>query len=290
MMLGCEQSCAGSRAIARGGGIAARITCCSSRAGTSSASAPSGYGARKDSGCRSGGASASGSGSPRCRLIGYRASALITGGRSTFNGIRPPIDTTSSCCTSSMSSPARRWIECRRRIDADQTVNVLDRLVTERCATPAFIRCDNGPEMTANALRDWCQFSGTVTPASAWVARCAVVCRTADQRSARAQRDRYRHGPRVAADRHGKGDKRREAGMDQFGFERLAAWLTHRVSLPVGPLFCVIDGPTRGRRWAATAARSELRQLAAEAGSVAGSHRISSTTPTRSSSRERALR
>ena len=37
--------------------------------------------------------------------------------------------------------------------------------------------------------------------------------------------------------RHGKGDKRREAGMDQFGFEQLAAWMTHRVSLPVGPLF-----------------------------------------------------
>jgi site-specific recombinase XerD len=35
--------------------------------------------------------------------------------------------------------------------------------------------------------------------------------------------------------RHGKGDKRREAGMDQFGFEQLAAWLTHRVSLPPGP-------------------------------------------------------
>jgi integrase len=67
--------------------------------------------------------------------------------------------------------------------------------------------------------------------------------------------------------RHGKGgDKRREAGMDQFGFEQLDAWLAHRVSLPPGPLFCVIDGSTRGRRWAATAARAELRQLAAGAG------------------------
>jgi site-specific recombinase XerD len=66
--------------------------------------------------------------------------------------------------------------------------------------------------------------------------------------------------------RHGKGDKRREAGMDQFGFEQLAAWLALRVSLPPGPLFCVIDGPTRGRRWAATAARAELRQLAVDAG------------------------
>lgn len=66
--------------------------------------------------------------------------------------------------------------------------------------------------------------------------------------------------------RHGKGDKRREAGMDQFGFEQLGAWLARRVLLPPGPLFCVIDGRTRGRRWAATAARAELRQLAVAAG------------------------
>lgn len=54
--------------------------------------------------------------------------------------------------------------------------------------------------------------------------------------------------------------------MDQFGFEQLAAWLAVRVSLPPGPLFCVIDGSTWGRRWAAAAARAELRQLATEAG------------------------
>ena len=47
--------------------------------------------------------------------------------------------------------------------------------------------------------------------------------------------------------RHGKGDKRRKAGMDQFGFEQLNAWLAHRVGLPLGPLFCVIDGATLGR-------------------------------------------
>jgi integrase/recombinase XerD len=54
--------------------------------------------------------------------------------------------------------------------------------------------------------------------------------------------------------------------MDQFGFEQLSAWLEHRVLLPPGPLFCVIDGRTSGRRWAASAARAELRQLAVEAG------------------------
>ncbi len=66
--------------------------------------------------------------------------------------------------------------------------------------------------------------------------------------------------------RHGKGDRRREVGMDPFGFEQLAAWTAHRTRLPPGPLFCVIDGATRGRRWSANAARSELRQLALDAG------------------------
>ena len=66
--------------------------------------------------------------------------------------------------------------------------------------------------------------------------------------------------------RHGKGDKRREAGMDQFGFQQVAEWQVHRVLLPAGPLFCVIDGMTRGRRWSATAVREELRHLAADAG------------------------
>jgi putative transposase len=63
-------------------------------------------------------------------------------------------------------------IVVRRSIDADATVAVLDRLVTERGVAPRFIRCDNGPELTANALRDWCRFSGTgasyIDPGSPW--------------------------------------------------------------------------------------------------------------------------
>ena len=66
--------------------------------------------------------------------------------------------------------------------------------------------------------------------------------------------------------RHGKGDRRREVGIDAWGFEHLDAWLEHRVEMPVGPLFCVIDGSTCGRPWAATAVRAELRRLAANAG------------------------
>jgi putative transposase len=49
---------------------------------------------------------------------------------------------------------------------------VLDRLVTERGTAPTFIRCDNGPELTANALRDWCRFSHAgsayIEPGSPW--------------------------------------------------------------------------------------------------------------------------
>jgi putative transposase len=59
-----------------------------------------------------------------------------------------------------------------RRIDADATVAVLDRLITERHTAPRFLRCDNGPELTANALRDWCRFTGAGTsyiePGSPW--------------------------------------------------------------------------------------------------------------------------
>jgi site-specific recombinase XerD len=66
--------------------------------------------------------------------------------------------------------------------------------------------------------------------------------------------------------RHGKGDRRREVGMDDWGFEHLNRWLEQRVELPVGPLFCIIDGPTRGRACPSTAVRGELRKLAANAG------------------------
>jgi putative transposase len=63
-------------------------------------------------------------------------------------------------------------ITVNRRIDADATVAVLDRLVAERQTTPRFIRCDNGPELTANALRDWCRFTGAGTsyiePGAPW--------------------------------------------------------------------------------------------------------------------------
>lgn len=62
-------------------------------------------------------------------------------------------------------------MHCARRIDAEATVAELEGLVSTRGA-PELIRCDNGPELTANALKDWCRFSGTGTayiePGSPW--------------------------------------------------------------------------------------------------------------------------
>jgi len=66
--------------------------------------------------------------------------------------------------------------------------------------------------------------------------------------------------------RRGKGGRRREVGMDDWGFEQLEPWLRAREQMPVGPLFCVIDGRTSGRAWHPSAARDVLRRRAAQAG------------------------
>jgi putative transposase len=63
-------------------------------------------------------------------------------------------------------------MEAERRIDADKVVDVLERIVRDRGRHPEFVRCDNGPEMTSNALRDWCRFKRTgvafIEPGSPW--------------------------------------------------------------------------------------------------------------------------
>ena len=66
--------------------------------------------------------------------------------------------------------------------------------------------------------------------------------------------------------RRGKGGRRREVGMDAWGWDELQPWLTQRVELPIGSLFCVINGPTRGRTWSDAAARADLASAARAAG------------------------
>jgi site-specific recombinase XerD len=65
---------------------------------------------------------------------------------------------------------------------------------------------------------------------------------------------------------HGKGGKRRQVGMDDWGWQQLDPWLKLRMELPVGALFCVISGPTAGRPWSAAAAPTQFRRLALRAG------------------------
>jgi hypothetical protein len=62
------------------------------------------------------------------------------------------------------------------------------------------------------------------------------------------------------------GDKRREVGMDGWGWEQLQPWQRLRVQFPVGPLFCVIHGPTAGRNWEPASARRQLGRTAVAAG------------------------
>jgi site-specific recombinase XerD len=66
--------------------------------------------------------------------------------------------------------------------------------------------------------------------------------------------------------RRGKGGRRREVGMDEWGWEQLRPWLAARAELPPGPLFCIIDGHTRGRAWSGAAVRAEFRRVALRAG------------------------
>jgi len=54
-------------------------------------------------------------------------------------------------------------IRVDRSITADHTVAVLEAIVADTGRSPAFVRMDNGPEMTAHAIRDWCRFSRTNT-------------------------------------------------------------------------------------------------------------------------------
>jgi hypothetical protein len=66
--------------------------------------------------------------------------------------------------------------------------------------------------------------------------------------------------------RRGKGGRRREVGMDEWGWQQLRPWLELRAGLPVGPLFCVLRGPTAGQPWSAPSVRTQFRRLAVRAG------------------------
>jgi site-specific recombinase XerD len=97
-----------------------------------------------------------------------------------------------------------------------------------------------------------------------------------------------RHGAVLV--RRGKGGRRREVGMDAWGWTALQPWLETRIELPVGPLFCILTGPTRGSHWSSAAARTDLHHAAVAAAFADGSLRTSCGTLTRSSWHAKACR
>ena len=66
--------------------------------------------------------------------------------------------------------------------------------------------------------------------------------------------------------RCGTGGKRREVGMDRWGWEQLEPWLAVRAGLPVGALVCVLRGPTCGRPCSPSGIRVQVRNTARAAG------------------------
>jgi len=118
-------------------------------------------------------ASASASGNQRCPGIGCGPRGQMKCGRSTSSSTRPA-DGRVLKLLHVIDEFTREAlaIRCKRQIDADATVRLLEQIVAQRGRAPELLRCDNGPEMTANALRDWCRFSGTgsayIDPGSPW--------------------------------------------------------------------------------------------------------------------------
>ena len=83
-----------------------------------------------------------------------------------------------------------------RSMGADQVVAVIERLVAERGA-PGHLRMENGPELIAWALPDWCYLSGIATiyiePGSPWETPGSSHSTTGPQRAVEHHRVRLGH-------------------------------------------------------------------------------------------------
>ena len=66
--------------------------------------------------------------------------------------------------------------------------------------------------------------------------------------------------------RCGKGGKRRLVGMDDWGWQELRPWLEARQALPVGTVFPIVTGPTTGRAWSPSGARTALHKAVLASG------------------------
>jgi len=118
-------------------------------------------------------------------------------------------------------------IEVERTIDADQTVATLQAIVTDRGIAPENIRADNGPELTARVLREWCQAGSTDTAYIDPGLRLAEPLRGVLQRQG-PRRTARRRGVRLSG--RGPGAGRRLPRRVQRAPPPLGAW--HDVAEP----------------------------------------------------------
>jgi putative transposase len=107
------------------------------------------------------------------RASGCEPPAATTCGRSTTNSTSPPPAAPSRSCTSSTSSPASPSPMSSTTPSTRMRPSPAWTRIVGACGRHAeFIRCDNSPELTANALRDWCRFGGagvaSIEPGSPW--------------------------------------------------------------------------------------------------------------------------
>jgi putative transposase len=111
------------------------------------------------------------------RLRGRRARSpppgRIRSGRSTSSSTKPLMAGRSRSSTSPTSTPARRLPASRPARSTPSRPSASSRASSSSEAVrPSTCATDNGPELVAETLRDWCRFSGTspsyIEPGAPW--------------------------------------------------------------------------------------------------------------------------
>jgi hypothetical protein len=113
--------------------------------------------------------------------------------------------------------------------------------------------------------------------------RALIVCSggpAADRRGDGTDRARPRPGPRLGPATPGQEQQAPRGRHGRLGLRPTPPLARSRLETPVGTLFCVIDGQTRGRPWTSTAARNHLPRIATKAGLRRRFARISCAMPT----------
>jgi hypothetical protein len=129
------------------------------------------------------------------------------------------------------------WSLCRRRARGRERVRPNERAVPKDTTTAGIgaLPSERGPSLAVLERRPNERCPRRTSRSSAAITRSATARAASAARSASTTGALSTPGPWIAT------------------------------QMPVGPLFCIIDRPLRGRPWSSAAARRQLRRLAAEA-------------------------